>query len=45
LRCSFGYAGGKAPRDAEFRTGLEQELERLRTFLAGADAENEPSAD
>jgi uncharacterized protein len=45
LRCSFGYAGGKAPRDREFRAALEQELARLRAFLAGADAENEPSVD
>jgi hypothetical protein len=33
LRCSFGYTGGRAPRDAAFRTGLEAELARMRTFL------------
>jgi uncharacterized protein YcaQ len=33
LRSSFGYIGGRAPRDAVFRAGLEAELERMRTFL------------
>ncbi len=33
LRCSFGYAAGRAPRDAAFRLGLEAELARVRTFL------------
>lgn len=33
LRCSFGYAGGRAPRSAAFRAGLEAELQRMRTFL------------
>jgi uncharacterized protein len=33
LRCSFGYAGGRAPRDAGFRRGLEAELARMRAFL------------
>jgi uncharacterized protein YcaQ len=33
LRCSFGYAGGRAPREAAFRTGLEEELVRMRAFL------------
>jgi uncharacterized protein len=33
LRCSFGYTSGRAPRDASFRTGLEAELARMRTFL------------
>jgi uncharacterized protein len=33
LRCSFGYVGGRAPRDAAFRTGLDAELARMRTFL------------
>jgi uncharacterized protein YcaQ len=33
LRCSFGYASGRAPRDAAFRSGLEAELERMRAFL------------
>jgi uncharacterized protein len=36
LRCSFGYAGGRAPRDAAFRLGLEAELARVRTFLGMA---------
>jgi hypothetical protein len=33
LRCSFGYAGGRAPREAAFHTGLEAELMRMRAFL------------
>jgi uncharacterized protein YcaQ len=33
LKCSFGYVGGRAPRAATFRTGLEAELERMRVFL------------
>jgi uncharacterized protein YcaQ len=33
LRCSFGYASGRAPRTATFRLGLEAELARLRVFL------------
>jgi uncharacterized protein YcaQ len=33
LRSSFGYIGGRAPRDAAFRAGLEAELERMRAFL------------
>src|SRR5450432_2830019 len=33
LRSSFGYVGGRAPRDAAFRAGLEAELGRLRAFL------------
>ena len=33
LMSSFGYAKGKAPRDAGFRRGLEEELERMRVFL------------
>jgi len=37
LRCSFGYIGGRAPRDAAFRTGLEAELARMRTFLGVAN--------
>jgi uncharacterized protein len=36
LRCSFGYASGRAPRDAAFRAGLEAELARMRTFLGVA---------
>jgi uncharacterized protein YcaQ len=37
LHCSFGYVGGRAPRDAAFRTGLEAELARMRTFLGVAN--------
>jgi uncharacterized protein len=33
LRSSFGYVGGRAPRGAAFRAGLEAELERMRAFL------------
>ncbi|MDG0853118.1 DNA glycosylase AlkZ-like family protein [Roseateles puraquae] len=29
-----GYVNGKAPREAAFRTALDDEIERLRTFLA-----------
>ena len=45
LRCSFGYANGRAPRAPAFRSGLEAELARLSAFLAGSIAENAPSAD
>ncbi len=33
LKYSFGYTTGRAPRDPAFRCGLEDELERMRTFL------------
>jgi len=33
LACSFGYVGGRAPRDAAFRRALDAELERMRAFL------------
>ena len=33
LRCSFGYAKGRAPRNAAFREGLDAELSRMRAFL------------
>ena len=33
LASSFGYASGRAPRDACFRAGLADELERMRSFL------------
>jgi uncharacterized protein YcaQ len=33
LRSSFGYAGGRAPRDPAFRRELEAELGRVETFL------------
>jgi uncharacterized protein YcaQ len=45
LRCSFGYVSGRAPRAAEFRSGLAEELARLSAFLSGAAAENAQSAD
>ncbi len=34
LVSSFGYTAGRAPRDAVFRAGLRDELERLRVFLS-----------
>jgi uncharacterized protein YcaQ len=36
LRHSFGYVGGRAPRDSAFRLGLEAELARLSLFLGMA---------
>ena len=30
---SFGYAAGRAPRDAAFSAGLRDEMERMREFL------------
>ncbi len=36
LTSSFGYIKGRAPRDAAFRAGLEEELARMRTFLGVA---------
>ena len=33
LSASFGYASGGAPRDAAFRAGLADELDRMRSFL------------
>ena len=33
LSCDVGYTTGRAPRDAGFRAGLADELERLRVFL------------
>jgi uncharacterized protein YcaQ len=30
---AFGYVSGRAPRDAAYRAGLEQELARIRAFL------------
>lgn len=33
LRCSFGYRDSREPNDATFRSGLEAELARMRTFL------------
>jgi len=36
LNADFGYTDGSAPRDPAFRTALEAELERVRTFLGSA---------
>jgi uncharacterized protein YcaQ len=36
LRCTFGYTSGRAPRELQFRAGLEAELARMRTFLGMA---------
>jgi uncharacterized protein YcaQ len=33
LAVSFGYVAGKAPRDAGFRSGLSDEVDRMRGFL------------
>jgi uncharacterized protein len=33
LECVPGFAGGRAPRDAAYRRGLDEELERMRVFL------------
>jgi uncharacterized protein YcaQ len=33
LRADFGYASGRAPRDARFRRGLELELDQFAHFL------------
>ena len=33
LQAQLGYVSGKPPRDARFKRALEEELERLRTFL------------
>jgi uncharacterized protein len=37
LRSEFGYTDGRAPRSDEFRSGLENELERVREFLKTND--------
>jgi uncharacterized protein YcaQ len=37
LRSNFGYIGGRAPRDAAFRAGLEAELGRMHDFLGLGD--------
>ncbi len=34
LRADFGYVSSRSPRDRGFRPALEQELDRLRVFLA-----------
>jgi len=36
LKASFGYASGRAPRDAVFRRELDAELERMEIFLGRA---------
>jgi hypothetical protein len=37
LHCTFGYVGGRAPRSAAFRVGLEAELARMRAFLGAPE--------
>ncbi len=37
LQCSVGYVGGRAPRSAAFRAGLQAELARMRVFLGAPD--------
>ena len=37
LGLSFGYVAGRAPRAAAFRSGLDEEVERMRTFLVARD--------
>jgi uncharacterized protein len=34
LGCSLGFPNGRAPRDAAFKRGLADELQRMRIFLA-----------
>jgi uncharacterized protein YcaQ len=36
LQAELGYVSGRAPRDAAFRTALEDELQRLREFLGSS---------
>jgi uncharacterized protein YcaQ len=36
LHAEMGYVSGRAPRSAVFRRGLDEELERLRSFLRAA---------
>lgn len=33
LHAGIGYVSGRAPRDRAFKNAIEEELERLRTFL------------
>jgi uncharacterized protein YcaQ len=35
LHADLGYVAGRAPRDRPYKRALEEELERLRTFLGG----------
>jgi uncharacterized protein YcaQ len=37
LRADLGYVAGRPPRDRGFRVALDEELERMRTFLAGEE--------
>jgi uncharacterized protein len=39
LVCSVGHISGKAPRDAAFRRGLDDELDRMRRFLGLSTAQ------
>ena len=39
LVSQLGYVAGKAPRDAAFRRGLQEELARMRRFLGLAPAD------
>jgi uncharacterized protein YcaQ len=39
LRCSFGYAKGRAPRSAAFRAACDQELARMQLFLGQTAAD------
>jgi uncharacterized protein len=41
LSYTFGYIGGRVPRSAAFRTGLDAELARLRAFLGGPEGGSE----
>ena len=38
LQPQFGYASGKAPKDAAFRNALDDELQRMTAFLHGPNA-------
>lgn len=42
LTASFGYAAGRAPRSAAFRTGLAAELALMSAFLGLAEDLLEP---
>jgi len=33
LQAAFGYVAGKPPRDRQFKRALDEEVERMRTFL------------
>jgi uncharacterized protein YcaQ len=38
LTCSLGYVTGRAPRGADFRKGLADELDRMRVFLGSRNS-------